>query len=120
MKNKRRLKAILLAALAAVGTLLLSSCDSNSKTLYTGRTKVFDTGKHLLSVPIRDDYKPNTDKVNIECPDGYQVAGMGVTSGSGILVVLFENIVPVECAETEKGYNEIGIPVEKENTLKLN
>ena len=111
MKNKRRLKAILLAALAAVGTLLLSSCSSE-KTVYTGRRKVFETGEHTITQKI------NTTNLNkkIDCPDGYEIISMGVTGGNN-LVFLLRNTTNVECVETDLGYNQPGTPVEK--VLKL-
>lgn len=110
MKNKRSLKIMILAALAAVATLLCSSCG---KTNYTGRTKIFEKGQHSIAVSLGP--KLETKNVEIEAHPGYEATSVGIDNFHW--VVLYTNTERVECAGTDRGFSEFGIPVEQDMKL---
>ena len=112
MKNKRSLKIMILAAMAAVVTLLCSSCGKSLPN-FTGRTKVFEKGKHTVGVRVEST---GENEIIPEYP-GYEVVGIAFQGKEWL--VLYKNTQDVECAETSKGYNQLGIPVEKEVTREL-
>ena len=114
MKNKRRLKAIILAALAAVGTLLLSSC-SKKEIMFTGRTKTFEPGTHMVVTYSEIKNDPTNDLVPYY--PGYKAISIGITPNAR-WAIMYENTETVEVAETDKGYNHIGSPV-NEIVLKI-
>ena len=114
MKNKRRIKIALLAALGACVVLLCSSCSQEAIT-YTGRLKKIPAGKHTVGVFLEQigGYE------NFEIPEypGYEAVSAAYKD-SGYWVVMYRNTEEVECAETSKGYIEIGVPT-KNVTMKL-
>lgn len=116
MKNKRRIKTVILAALVAVTTLIMSGCVKKDYQ-YTGKVKVFPAGTHFISIPIEEKYYRRYHQ--LECPEGYKINSISAPSKS-IGIILYENTVAVECTETEDGYVLFGLPVEEVNTKKLN
>ena len=108
---KRKTKIALLAGIAAVATLLCSSCGKS----YTGRTQTFEPGQHTLGVNLGP--KLETDYVQIPNHAGYEPISAGVDYWHWI--ILYKNTVEVECAETTRGFIEFGTPVQKDATLSL-
>lgn len=80
-------------------------------------TKEFDTGEHIISVPIND---PTKTQVQYEFYDGYEPVGItsskyGKYSGCyGGGCILYINTEPVTCQKNEENtYTSFGIPTEK-------
>lgn len=116
MKNKRKLKVMILAALAATVTLVCSGCQAY-KPEYTGRLKVFKVGEHAIAIPYNGD--PDNKPIQVPVQPGYEVIGISSSDHVSKYVILYKNVEDVECTETEDGYTLFGIPVEKEQTRKL-
>lgn len=85
--------------------------------------KKFDIGMHIISVPIT--YDNRLENWQYPYHEGYEVVGIGSTAygklgnyfGGGVL--LYKNIVPVNCVKTKNGYSNFGIPIEYEKVKTL-
>ena len=110
MKNKRRIKIAVLAALAACVTLLCSSCVKKIYH-YTGRTEKFGPGNHTISVPLGCGKDARMEAVKYEDHEGYEI--VCVSMDKGYTTVVYRNTVTVECPETEDGYVVFGNPVKQ-------
>ena len=124
MKDKYiRLKSIALA-LSIVASGSLTGCteipekDKNTNSLIESGSvfdyveKTFEPGEHVILVPI--DIDNNSQNVQIDVPDGYEVVGISdVTQYE--YYVLFKNTVEVTCRPTPNGYTSFGTPT---NTYK--
>lgn len=123
MKDKRRLRVMILAAIAAVVTLACSSCSNNKedKNIYTGNTKIFESGQHqVLLNANREVYTAPQGYTyyDVYCPEGYKITGLGETSYYK-QIILCENVVPVEVQEINGGYALPGTPVEQNMKLTM-
>lgn len=89
-----------------------------------GTIKRFDTGQHILSIPVYDN--PSMDSYQYAYHEGYELVGVasfvdgykgGVTFNTCIL--LYKNITPVNVTCNDSGYACFGTPIEKSYTKKL-
>ena len=106
---KRKTKIALLAGIAAIATLLCTSCAKKIPT-FTGKKTTFEPGTHYISMPLETDLRPAIDQIQAYCPEGYRIVSNGLAT-SNTEVLLYENVVKVECFETTDGYNQFGTPV---------
>ena len=125
----KRLKAILLAALAAITIVLCSSCskDKNKiddvKRIVSVKKVKMDTYEHTLSVPVKTDNTNNT--IQYEYHDGYEVVGITSAAygrytdsyyGGSIIYV---NDEPVICKNSGSNNLDFGTPENpKETTIQ--
>ena len=85
----------------------------NEENKKTTSKKEFDTGEHILSIPYDRDLSNATFQLPFY--EGYEVVGISnpVASSGGCL--LYINIVPVECEESEENtYTTFGKVIEKQ------
>lgn len=111
---KRKTKIALLSGLSATILLVCSGC-ADDKITYTGRTKLFNPGEHMVTVGTELKIYDNQLLPQVE---GYKIFSVSIDANNQIVIV-YENTETVECVQTDKGYTELGIPTSKEASLKL-
>ena len=130
MKNKYiRLKALLLAGTMFLSSSILTSCkeDTSNQTVISEEiTTNFDIGEHIISIPISKDIDIRNCNVQYDYHPGYEPIGISSSAygkfdnnfGGG--VILYKNIVPVQCYLEDDSYTTFGQPIQKEKVKVLN
>lgn len=94
--------------------------ENETENIVEGNIKEFGVGEHIISIPLKEDNEENN--IQYEYHEGYEIVGIASTAcgrstrhfSGGVL--LYKNIVPVKCINTDDGYTNFGIPTEMEKT----
>lgn len=121
--GKKRIAALLLTGVTLVtaGGCRSSNDKITEEEIEANKTKVFDVGEHVISVPVANS--AFTDIRQYRSVAGYTVVGIA-NDGHDDTMLLFVNSEPVECCctgiyDNVFVYSDFGVPIGKTKNVSV-